>query len=128
MPLLLLAVSSSMMPGDFRPETKGPAEKAAGVFKFAHAHRQGKGVTVMWASDANPTNVECFAVIRTYEDPNDPYAEWQVVGGSPCNSSHNYKATEQNVSPGFISYRVIASMTNGGTEMSEILTVHKVQH
>lgn len=98
------------------------------VFNSMRAHRQAKGATVAWSSNSGPSNVNCFTVIRTYEDPYDPYSEWTPVGTTACNSSRNYKCTETTVSPGFVSYRVVASMTNGGFEYSDIETVHIVQH
>lgn len=98
------------------------------VFNFMHAHRQGRGATVAWNSNSTPAEVICFEVMRTYEDPNDPYSQWDQVGNYACSSNPSYKCTENNVSPGFVSYCVIASMVGGGTVMSEIETIHIVQH
>ena len=98
------------------------------VFNFMHAHRQGRGATVAWNTNATPASVVCFEVMRTYEDPNDPYSEWTMVGNYPCTSSRSYKNTENDLSPGFVSYCVVASMIGGGTVVSEVATVHIVQH
>jgi hypothetical protein len=98
------------------------------VFNFVHGHRQGKGATIAWSSNATSSTVVCFDVLRTYEDPNDPYAVWDVVGSQNCNNSRNYKNTETPVSAGMISYVVVASMVGGGTAFSDIVTIQKVQH
>jgi hypothetical protein len=97
------------------------------VFNFVHVHRQGRGVTVAWNSSASSAMVSEFTVLRTYEDPNDPYAVWDVIGILPCTSGRTYRYTDQNVSPGSISYVVMASMIGGGTVMSEINTVRIVR-
>ena len=98
------------------------------VFNFLHVHRQGKGVTVAWNSSSSSSDVSEFTVLRTYEDPNDPYAVWDVVGVLPCISGRSYRSTDQNVAPGSISYMVVASMIGGGTVVSEINTVRIVRH
>lgn len=98
------------------------------IFNFVHAHRQGRGVTVAWSSTVNSSVVSSFTVMRTYEDPNDPYAVWDVVNTLSCNNGRNYRSTDANVAPGTISYVVVASLTSSGTEVSEIRTVRIVQH
>jgi len=98
------------------------------VFNMIHGHRQGKGATIQWSSSATSSTVVCFDVLRTYEDPNDPYAVWDEVGSQTCNNSRNYKNTETPVSAGMISYVVVASMVGGGTVYSDVVTIQKVQH
>lgn len=97
------------------------------IFNFVHAHRQGSGITVAWSSTVNSSMVSCFTVMRTYEDPSDPYAVWDVVNMVPCNNGRNYRSTDTNVTPGTISYVVVATLAAGGTEVSEIRTVRIVQ-
>jgi hypothetical protein len=82
----------------------------------------------MWGSSANSNSVTCFTLIRTYEDTTDPYAEWTQVGNIPCNATRSYKLTDENVSPGFVSYRVVASLCAGGYEFSDVETIHIVSH
>ncbi len=96
-------------------------------FDFVRGHRQGKGITLMWGSGATAATVSSFTVIRTYEDPTDPYAEWTPVGNCNCNSQRMYRSTDQNVSPGFVSYRVVATLTSGGYAYSDIETIHIMQ-
>jgi hypothetical protein len=72
--------------------------------------------------------ISCFILERTYEDPNDPYAEWSYVCNQACTGNRSYKFTDGNVSPGFISYRVTAMLQGGGTIVSGISTEHIVSH
>lgn len=97
------------------------------VFNAFRAHRQGKGITTMWSSCDGSLNVTCFTVIRTYEDPTDPYSEWAVVGAANRNSGRNYRLTDETVTAGFVSYRIVASLANGGFAYSDVETVHIVQ-
>jgi len=96
-------------------------------FSFFRTHRQGKGITASWglASDAG---VVGFSVQKTYEDPNDPYSQWEEVSANGCNGSRSYKCTDMNVSPGFINYRVVAQLGDGSTIESAVSTVHIVSH
>lgn len=98
------------------------------VFNFVHAHRQGRGATVAWSSSSTPATVSGFAVMRTYEDPYDPYSEWTIVSTHTCNSARNYRCNESVVSPGMVNYKVVASLAGGGFEESEVVTVRIVQH
>ncbi len=98
------------------------------VFTSIHAHREARGVMVTWTTSATEAYVNGFSLIRTYEDPLDPYAEWQEVGSAACTSSRSYRCGEDNVSPGFVSYRVVASMVGGGLVFSDVETIHIIQH
>lgn len=95
-------------------------------FSFIRSHRQGKGAVVTWAFGS--TNATGFAVQRTNEDPNDPYAVWFDVSSVSCNSSRSYKCCDENPFPGLINYRVIALMNDGNTVTSSISTVKIMAH
>jgi len=127
---VLMASVSSAEKLPVRVGSTGPAaiKPFNQVFNFVHVHRQGRGVTVAWNTSMSSSVVSEFTVMRTYEDPNDPYSVWDVVNVLPCTSGRSYRSTEQNVSPGSISYVVMASMIGGGTVMSEINTVRIVRH
>lgn len=128
--LIMLATVSSAekLPATINNIKPASVKSFNPVFNFIHAHRQGRGITVAWSSLANSSEVNSFAVYRTYEDPNDPNSVWNIVNTLPCNNGRNYRVTDTNVAPGTISYVVVASFTMGGTEMSEIRTVRIVQH
>lgn len=97
-------------------------------FSFFRTHRQGKaGITATWGLFSN-TGITEFVLQRTYEDPADPYAIWDEVCTVVCNSNRSFKATDSNVVPGFISYRVIAMNGLTQVDVSDILTEHIVQH
>ena len=103
-------------------EKKFPPE-----FAFFRTHRQGRGIMATWGL-TNNQGIYGFAVQRTYEDPNDPYSVWENICAIPCGTGRSFKHHDLNVSPGFISYRVIAYFQLGGSLMSLTCTEHVVQH
>jgi len=98
-----------------------------GDLAFLRSHRQGKGATITWGLTSSE-GVAGFVLQRTYEDPNDPYANWEDIASVPSNSSRSYKFDDEYVFPGFISYRLVIANTNGSRTVSYITTVHIVQH
>jgi hypothetical protein len=106
-------------------EIRTTASSAA--FDFFRTHRQGKGITSTWglSSDAG---VVGFIVKKTYEDPEDPYSYWEDVCNVQCNSSRSYKCTDNNVSPGFVSYCIVAVMNDGSIIVSDYSTTRIVRH
>lgn len=96
-------------------------------FSFFRTHRQGPGIMATWGLTSNE-GVSCFVVEKTYEDPYDPYANWEIICSIPCGSVRSYKHHDLNVAPGFISYRVTAYLMWGGSLMSLISTEHLVSH
>ncbi|HEV8286993.1 MAG TPA: hypothetical protein VGQ09_21935 [Chitinophagaceae bacterium] len=100
------------------------SQKTSDGFSFIRTHRQGKGAAISWAFTS--ANASSFTVQRTYEDPTDPYAFWEDVSSTACNSSRSYKCDDANVYPGYISYRVIALLNDGSTIASEVSTIRIV--
>ena len=96
-------------------------------FSFFRTHRQGRGIMTTWGLTSN-AGVTGFVVQKTYEDPADPYAYWEDIGAIPCGASRSFKRHDLNVSPGFISYRVIAYLLSGGLTVSAISTEHIISH
>ncbi len=106
-------------------ETK--EKKVNPEFAFFRTHRQGQGIMATWGLTDNQ-GVAAFIVQKTYEDPNDPYSNWEDICWVPCAPGRSFKHHDLNVFPGFISYRVIAYFQFGGSMMSLISTVHIVGH
>ena len=97
-------------------------------FNSFKTHRKARGVVATWKLTTN-VGVTGFVVERTYEDPSDPYAVWENIYAMPCNQSAQFfKHEDENVSPGFISYRVLAFLQVGGSVLSETSTIHIVSH
>ena len=96
-------------------------------FSFFRTHRQGQGIMATWGL-ANNQGVAGFIVQKTYEDPNDPYSNWENICSVPCGAGRSFKYHDLNVFPGFITYRVVAYLQGGGSFMSQISTEHIVQH
>ena len=97
-------------------------------FSFFRLHRQGKnGVTATWGLTSN-VGVSGFMLEKTYEDPSDEYANWELVASVPGSGLRSYKHTDSNVSPGFITYRLTAFISEGRAIVSENATIHIVSH
>jgi hypothetical protein len=96
-------------------------------FSFFRTHRQGKGVTATWGLTTT-SGTGCFMVQRTYEDPNDPYAYWEDLNFLPCTAARSFKWTDENVFPGVISYRIVASQYDGSSVISPVSQVRIVRH
>ena len=127
---MILSTATFSFPAN-TPGTNGitkleQAESAAG-FAFFRTHRQGKGITAIWGITSS-TGVVGFSLQKTYEDPSDPYSNWEEVSSTACNGARSYKCTDNNVFPGFISYRVIAQLIDGSTIASGIETARIVSH
>ncbi|WP_276503150.1 hypothetical protein [Terrimonas pollutisoli] len=104
------------------------AEKpTANGISNVRSHRQGKGVTTSWSVDASE-GVVTFLLQKTYEDPNDEYAVWEDVTSTPCNGSRSYKATDNGVYPGNITYRVVGLKGDGTSITSAYTGVRIVSH
>jgi hypothetical protein len=101
----------------------------ASNFEFFRTHRQGRaGITSTWGITAPGNDVAGFLVEKTYEDPADPYASWELVSSMPNSGSRSCKCTDNNVFPGYISYRITAILITGGSYTSPVSTVHIVSH
>jgi len=115
----ILAIAAIPFPELSKPEKS--VKQTTDGFSFIRTHRQGKGATTTWAFVSD--NVSGFTVQRTYEDPSDPYAFWEAVCNTNCNSSRSYKYTDENLLPGFINYRVVALMNDGSTICSDLSSI-----
>lgn len=128
--VVLCSLAASPLPSI---KVKGSADEKSFVqqnagFAFFRTHRQGRfGATSTWGMTSE-SGVSGFVLQRTYEDPADPYAWWEDVSAIPCNGSRSYKCTEQNIFPGYISYRVVAVLNGGGFITSEVNTIRIVSH
>jgi hypothetical protein len=125
----LLVTTSWVSPGvQYKLASTATIRPAANPnFSFFRTHRQGRGIMATWGMDNN-NGVSSFVVERTYEDPNDPYSNWEVICLTPCSNARSFKHHDETVSPGFITYRVTAFFNGGGSMCSGISTEHIVGH
>lgn len=108
------------------PEVKETGVAAIPAFNSFRTHRQGRfGVTSTWEVSSE-NGVANYTLLRTYEDPTDPYATWETVTITPARNARSYKFTEANVFPGYINYCVVATMTGGGEVISPVSTIRIV--
>ena len=96
-------------------------------FDFFRTHRQGRGITSSWGLTSN-AGVTGFVVRRTYEDPNDEYAEWTIVYSLPAGNLRSFKCTDDGVTAGMVSYQVLAMLQGGGMIASPISIERIVSH
>jgi hypothetical protein len=97
-------------------------------FSFFRTHRQGKrDITATWGF-ASTEGVTSFTVQRTYEDPTDPYSNWENIGSVANDGSRSFKYTDENVFAGLINYRIVALLADGTSVTSEISTEKIVEH
>ncbi|MEO5946511.1 MAG: hypothetical protein ABIP79_06810 [Chitinophagaceae bacterium] len=109
-------------------EVKESVVSATPAFNSFRTHRQGKlGVTSTWDLSSE-SGIMHYELMRTYEDPTDPYANWEMVALTPVSNARSYKFTDSNVFPGYISYCVMAKMTSGGEVISPVSTIRIVSH
>lgn len=101
------------------------AKPTANGISSIRSHRQGKGVTTSWSVDASE-GVVSFLLERTYEDPTDEYAVWETVTSATANGARSYKATDSNVFPGNLTYRVKGMKADGSSIVSEYTSVRIV--
>ena len=130
--LSVFAISAMIISTGFTPITsdgsadsklKVKAENVQStVFTSFSTHRQGKGIALNWDVEVS-AGVVGFSVQRTYEDITDPSAEWFDVISVPADGSKFYRYVDGNVSPGFVSYRILASLSDGTVAESGISTV-----
>jgi len=82
-------------------------------FSFLRGHKQGhSGFALQW-SMTNMTGIAYYEIQSTYEDPFDIYSNWTNEGTAQNTRANIVKFTHQSVLPGIISYRVIAILSNG---------------
>jgi hypothetical protein len=120
---LFLVISASADTGNGVKETLPGTTFFNGDITFLRAHRQMKGVEVSWGVNSSD-GVACFVVEKTYQDPSDPYSIWETVSSTPCNPSRSFKCYDEDVFPGFLSYRIWTVMNNGSKTVSPVTVVH----
>lgn len=103
------------------------AKPTANGISNVRSHRQGKGVTTSWSVDASE-GVVTFLLEKTYEDPTDEYAVWEGVASAAANGARSYKATDNSVFPGNLTYRVKGMKADGSSIVSEYTSVRIVAH
>jgi hypothetical protein len=89
-------------------------------FNYFRTHRQGKGVAMTWAAATN--DVVEFVVERSYDGE-----YFEPAGTLSPNGASSFKFIDNDVFPGYVSYRVTAVKADGSTESSPVETVHIVQ-
>ena len=89
-------------------------------FNYFRTHRQGKAIAMTWSISS--ADVTQFIVEKSYDgEYYEPACSVNYNGGS------SYKFIDNDVFPGYVSYRITAVKADGSTESSPVETVRIVQ-
>ncbi len=112
---LILAFNSNASTPGFVFPTKSVTVSA---FEFLRGHKQGNsGYALQW-SMTTTSGIVSYEIQCTYEDPYDEYSNWTTIGTTINTRAKIVKFTHQSVTPGFISYRVIAVLSDGRSSIT----------
>lgn len=89
-------------------------------FGMLMAHRQGKGITLVW-SVAFPGQVAGYEIQRSYDGD-----FFETISDMPGSNNSRCRFTDSNVYPGYIHYKIRAIMYDGTIEESAVETVRIV--
>lgn len=89
-------------------------------FSYFRVHRQQNGAGLMWA--VNQQGVAEFKIERSY----DGGGRWEDATTLSANGGAQYRYTDRDALPGYITYRITATMADGSTSQSQLETVRIV--
>jgi hypothetical protein len=110
-----LAITTSAVATNVHPSYTQSTTNSC--FSYFRAHRQMNGVGMMWA--VSQQGVSRFKIERSYDG-------FEFVEGTievPAHGGAQYRFTDRDAMPGFVSYRIIAIMEDGTTNESQTQTV-----
>ena len=127
--LAVSVISTAFTPAKIQPLNSNQSVAPAffNDFSFVRGHRQGKGITLTWGLIAN-TNLIGFDIVKTNQDPADPYSVWEYAGSVSGSDTRSFKYTDMNVLPGSTHYRITAWFSDSRSSTSDIVTVKIVGH
>ncbi|MEO7444073.1 MAG: hypothetical protein ABIT96_02710 [Ferruginibacter sp.] len=101
-----------------------PAVKQATppAFAFLRGHRQARAAVVTWGMSSN-SGIYDFDIELTYEDPTDPYSNWEYRGEMPNSNGRSFKFTDNDVLGGVMHYRIVANMNDGSRVVSDCQSI-----
>lgn len=88
------------------------------AFAFLRGHRQAKSAVITWGMSSN-SSIYNFDVECTYEDPSDPYSNWEIRGTLNNTNERSFKFTDNDVLGGTMHYRIVANMDDGSHVYSD---------
>lgn len=110
-----LAITTSAVATNVHPSyTQGTTNSC---FSYFRAHRQMNGVGMMWA--VNQQGISRFKIERSYDG-------FEFVEGAmevPAHGGSQYRFTDREALPGFVSYRITAILDDGSSSTSQVQTV-----
>lgn len=120
--VVLTGWSSSDKPGSNLPNLNLASAQSGNPFGFFDAHRLGhSAIGLMWQI-SNSDQVVGFQVQRSYDGE-----FFDPVTNLPCGANKMFTWKDDSVFPGYIYYRLAATLMDGTTVYSEVAVVHIVQ-
>lgn len=120
--IVLTGWSFSDKPGSNLPILNQAPAQSGNPFSFFNAHRQGhSAIGLMWQISSSD-DVISFQVQRSYDGE-----FFDPVTNLSCGANKRFTWKDDNVFPGYIYYRVEATLMDGTTFYSEVEIVHIVQ-
>jgi Phr family secreted Rap phosphatase inhibitor len=120
--VVLTGWSLSEKPGSSLPILNQATAQSGNPFSFFNAHRQGHyAVGMMWQISSSD-DVVCFQVQRSYDGE-----FFDQVANVTCTANKRFTWEDGKVLPGYLYYRVEATLKDGTTFYSTVEVVHIVQ-
>lgn len=93
---------------------------AGNIFGMFHAHRQGKGIALLWTI-TDPSQVSGFEIEKSYDGE-----FFDPAGSAACNNQSMMRYLDGQVFPGYVSYQIKAFLIDGSVQYSDVQTVRIV--
>jgi Phr family secreted Rap phosphatase inhibitor len=119
--VVLTGWSFSDKPGSNLPILNQAPAQSGNPISFFNAHRQGHAIGLMWRVSSSD-DVISFQVQRSYDGE-----FFDPVANLASTANKRFTWQDENVFPGYIYYRVEATLMDGTTFYSEVEIVHIVQ-
>lgn len=113
-----LAITTSAVATNVHPSYTQSTTNSC--FSYFRAHRQMNGAGLMWA--VNQQGITEFKIERSY----DSGTNYEPVSTVAAHGSAQYRYTDREVLPGFVTYRITAVLADGSTSESQLQTIRIV--
>lgn len=116
--IAFLTITTSAVATNVHPTyTQGTTSSC---FSYFRVHRQMNGAGLMWA--VNQQGVTGFTIERAYDYSED----YEVVTSLTAHAGAQYRYTDREALPGYVTYRIKATLDNGTTSISQVQTIRIV--
>ena len=114
-----LAITTSAVATNVHPSYTQSTTNSC--FSYFRAHRQMNGVGMLWA--VTQQGITKFKIERSY----DGFESLDAAIEVPSHGGAQYRFTDREAFPGFVSYRITAYLEDGSASTSQVQTVHIIK-